>query len=51
MEPVPGFRRASAMFEPSKKIVERAVGSGEFKTEMAAMRGTSQFAQFVNGLK
>ena len=50
-EPVPGFQGAWAMFEPTKKNVEKAVGSGEFKTEMAAMRGTSQFAQFVNGLK
>jgi len=49
-EPVPGFQGAWAMFSATKKNVEKALGD-EFKTEMAALGGNSQFAQFVKTLK
>jgi hypothetical protein len=49
-EPVPGFSGAWAMFETTKKNIEKALGSADFKTEMAAMHGTTEFAKFVNAL-
>lgn len=46
-ESVPGFRGAWAMFDASKKNIEKAMGSTEFKTEMAVRRGETEFAKYV----
>ncbi len=50
-EPVPGFQGAWAMFDATKKNIEKALGSQLFRTEMAALHGTTTFAQFVNTLR
>jgi hypothetical protein len=49
-EPVPGFQGAWAMFDTSRKNIEKAMGSQTFKAEMAALNGTTVFAQFVKAL-
>jgi hypothetical protein len=49
-EAVPGFQGAWAMFDATRKNVEKALGAKDFKAEMAAMHGTSGFAKFVNTL-
>lgn len=49
-ETVPGFQGAWVMFDATRKNVEKALGSKDFKAEMAAMQGTSNFAKFVNTL-
>lgn len=49
-EKVPGFQGAWAKFPLNRKNIEKAVGSKEFKTEMAIRGGTTGFAQFVNAL-
>ena len=49
-EPVPGFQGSWAMFDATKKNIERALGSKDFKTEMAIQQGNSTFAKFVNSL-
>lgn len=49
-EPVPGFQGAWAMFDATKKNIEKALGSQTFRTEMAARNGTTTFAKFVNTL-
>jgi hypothetical protein len=51
LEPVPGFQGAWAMFEATKKNIEKALGSQDFKKELASMGGTTGFAQFVKTLK
>lgn len=50
MEPVPGFQGAWAMFDATKKNVEKALGSKDFKTEMAVRGGDTGFAKFVKTL-
>jgi hypothetical protein len=49
-EPVPGFKGAWAMFEPSKANIRKALGTQTFTTEMGIRGGATEFAKFVNTL-
>jgi hypothetical protein len=50
LETVPGFKGAWAMFDTSKANITKALGTQTFNTEMGALRGTTEFAKFVNTL-
>ncbi len=49
-ERVQGFQGAWAMFDATKKQVEKALGTKDYKAEMAALKGATTFAKFVNSL-
>ncbi len=49
-EQVLGFQGAWATFDATKKNIEKALGSQLFRTEMAALHGTTTFAQFLKTL-
>lgn len=49
-ESVTGFQGAWVMFDATKKNIEKAMGSKDFKTEMAVRRGDTEFAKYVNSM-
>jgi len=49
-EPVAGFQGSWAMFETSKKNIEKALGAQAFKTEMAVRSGDTEFAKYAKTL-
>jgi hypothetical protein len=49
-EPVPGFQGSYALFDATRKNIEKALGAEMFNAEMKVQQGTTGFAKFVNTL-